>query len=67
MDISAHTILLARRPRHQALNRLLIELGLIAVKDSPIGKRCGRRDREGRIVEAYGFDLSPLAQRIAAF
>ncbi len=53
--------------RTKALNRLLIELGLIAAKDSPNGKRYGRRDREGRIVEAYGFDLSPLAQRIAEF
>ncbi|MDR3484343.1 MAG: plasmid replication protein RepC [Bradyrhizobium sp.] len=53
--------------RTKVLNRLLIELGLIAAKDSPNGKRYGRRDREGRIVEAYGFDLSPLAQRLEEF
>ena len=53
--------------RTKALNRLLIELGLIAAKDSPNGKRYGRRDRDGRIVEAYGFDLSPLAQRLEEF
>ena len=53
--------------RTKALNRLLIELGLIAAKDSPNGKRYGRRDRDGRIVEAYGFDLSPLAQRFEEF
>ena len=49
------------------INRRLIELGLVTMKDSPNGKRYGKRDPKGRIVEAYGFDLSPLAQRIAAF
>src|SRR3954464_4451335 len=43
----------------KALNRSLIEAGLITMKDSPNGKRYGRRDHDGRIVEAYGFDLSP--------
>ena len=51
----------------KALNRALIEAGLITMKDSPNGKRYGRRDRKGRIVEAYGFDLSPLAARHAEF
>lgn len=49
------------------LNRHLIELGLITMKDSPNGKRYGRRDTRGRIVEAYGFDLSPLAARYQEF
>ena len=49
------------------LNRQLIELGLITMKDSPNGKRYGRRDARGRIVEAYGFDLSPLAARYQEF
>ena len=49
------------------LNRYLIELGLITMKDSPNGKRYGRRDARGRIVEAYGFDLSPLAARYREF
>jgi len=53
--------------RVKALNRLLIELGLVAAKDSPNGKRYGRRDRDGKIIEAYGFDLSPLAQRLEEF
>jgi replication initiation protein RepC len=48
-------------------NRRLIELGLVAMKDSPNGKRYGKRDPKGRIVEAYGFDLSPLAARHAEF
>src|SRR5271170_7586201 len=49
------------------LTRCLIEAGLITMKDSPNGKRYGRRDARGRIVEAYGFDLSPLAIRHAEF
>jgi replication initiation protein RepC len=49
------------------LNRCLIEFGLITMKDSPNGKRYGRRDARGRIVEAYGFDLSPLAARYQEF
>jgi replication initiation protein RepC len=53
--------------RTKALNRLLIELGLLTAKDSPNGKRYGRRDHTGKIVEAYGFDLSPLAQRMDEF
>jgi replication initiation protein RepC len=48
-------------------NRRLIELGLVAMKDSPNGKRYGRRDPKGRIVEAYGFDLAPIAARHAEF
>jgi replication initiation protein RepC len=53
--------------RTKALNRALIEAGLITMKDSPNGKRYGKRDGKGRIVEAYGFDLSPLAARHAEF
>jgi replication initiation protein RepC len=49
------------------LNRCLIEAGLVTMKDSPNGKRYGRRDPKGRIVEAYGFDLSPLAVRHGEF
>jgi replication initiation protein RepC len=49
------------------INRRLIELGLVTMKDSPNGKRYGRRDPKGRIVEAYGFDLSPIATRHAEF
>jgi replication initiation protein RepC len=51
----------------KTLNRYLVELGLITMKDSPNGKRYGRRDRQGRVVEAYGFDLSPLFTRMAEF
>jgi replication initiation protein RepC len=51
----------------KAINRRLIELGLISMKDSPNGKRYGKRDPKGRIIEAYGFDLSPLAARYSEF
>ncbi len=47
--------------------RRLAEIGVIAFKDSPNGKRWGHRDAEGRIIEAYGFDLSPLSARAEEF
>jgi replication initiation protein RepC len=53
--------------RTKAINRALIEAGLITMKDSPNGKRYGKRDAKGNIVEAYGFDLSPIAARHAEF
>src|SRR3954465_11291049 len=40
----------------KVLNCALIEAGLITMKDSPNGKRYGKRDGAQRIVEAYGFD-----------
>jgi replication initiation protein RepC len=49
------------------INRRLIELVLVTMKDSPNGKRYGKRDPKGRIVEAFGFDLSPIAARHAEF
>src|ERR1700761_6753194 len=50
------------------INNQLIELGLVTMKDSPNGKRYGRRhEQTGRILEAYGFDLSPIAARHAEF
>ena len=53
--------------RVKAINRALIEAGLITMRDSPNGKRYGRRDARGNIIEAYGFDLSPIAARHAEF
>ena len=50
------------------INRRLIEFGLVTMKDSPNGKRYGRRhEKSGQIIEADGFDLSPLAARHAEF
>ena len=53
--------------RTKAINRALIEAGIITMKDSPNGKRYGKRDAKGNIIEAYGFDLSPIAARHAEF
>ena len=55
---------LAALKRHA---RRLAEVGVISFKDSPNGKRWGKRDDDGFIVEAYGFDLSPLAARAEEF
>lgn len=51
----------------KTLFRLAQELGLMEIHDSPTGKRYGRRDAEGRVTHAFGFDLSPLACRLAEF
>lgn len=47
-----------------ALTRL-IELGVIAAKDSANGKRYARIDRHGEITDAFGFDLSPILNRLS--
>ena len=40
--------------------RKLAALGLMLPKDSPNGKRYAIRNRAGTVVDAYGFDLTPL-------
>lgn len=49
--------------RVKALNRALYEAGVFVIRDNEQGKRYGRRGPDGRIIEAFGFDLSPLALR----
>ncbi|WP_257313579.1 plasmid replication protein RepC [Shinella pollutisoli] len=39
----------------------LVEAGLIFRRDSANGKRYCRRDESGRVEDAFGFDLAPLA------
>lgn len=51
----------------QRHTRRLCEAGVISMKDSPNGKRWGKRDDDGQIIEAYGFDLAPLAARTSEF
>jgi len=47
---------------------LLFDLGLIAMRDSGNGHRWGQRDGpQGRITQAFGIDLSPLAARYEEF
>ena len=53
--------------RVKALNRALFEAGILVICDNEQGKRYGRRGPDGRIIEAYGFDLSPLALRYDEF
>lgn len=43
----------------------LIELGVIAAKDSANGKRFARMNRHGEITDAFGFDLSPILNRLS--
>jgi replication initiation protein RepC len=60
------TLGLGRRQVQNVLNAL-IRAKLITPVDSPTGRRWGHRDTTGKIVEAYGFDLSPIALRHAEF
>jgi replication initiation protein RepC len=53
--------------RVKHLNRQLFEAGIFVIRDNEQGKRYGRRGPDGRILEAYGFDLSPLALRYDEF
>jgi replication initiation protein RepC len=43
--------------------RALIELRLVIPKDSPNGKRYAIRDEAGTVVDAFGFDLTPIYAR----
>jgi replication initiation protein RepC len=53
--------------RLKHLNRALFEASIFVIRDNEQGKRYGRRDANGKILEAYGFDLSPLALRYDQF
>lgn len=56
------------RRQVQYLIRALVDQRLVVPVDSPTGRRWGRRHPvTGKIVEAYGFDLSPLAVRYGEF
>lgn len=45
----------------------LVDAGLVIRRDSPNGKRYARRDSDGGIAQAFGFDLTPLLARGAEF
>lgn len=60
LSIRAHGIAGATLRRHLAL---LVEAGLIIRKDSANGKRYARKDDDGSIEHAFGFDISPLLMR----
>jgi replication initiation protein RepC len=46
---------------------ILVEAGIVIRRDSPNGKRYARKGRDGRIAQAFGFDLSPLVARAEEF
>jgi len=60
LSVRAHGITGTTLRRHLAA---LVEAGLISRKDSANGKRYARKDRQGGIEDAYGFDLAPLLAR----
>ena len=51
----------------QGLTRAAVKAGLVHMRDSGNGKRYGYRGDQGEILEAFGFDLSPLAVRYDEF
>lgn len=53
--------------QRKAVVRAALDAGYVRLRRSPNGKRWGHRDRQGRIADAFGFDLSPLAERMAEF
>ncbi len=57
--------------QRKVIVRAALDAGFIRLRRSPSGKRWGHRDKggrgAGRIVDAYGFDLAPLAERMAEF
>lgn len=60
LALRAHGMAGATLRRHIAV---LVQAGLITRKDSANGKRFARKDSNGEIDTAYGFDLSPLLAR----
>ncbi|ATU95944.1 hypothetical protein BLM14_29945 (plasmid) [Phyllobacterium zundukense] len=60
LSMRAHGMAPVTLRRHLAA---LVEAGLIIRRDSPNGKRYVRRDQEGDVKTAFGFDLTPLVVR----
>ncbi|MCM2458864.1 replication initiation protein RepC [Rhizobium sp. CG4] len=58
--LRAHGMAGATLRRHLAI---LVESGLIVRKDSANGKRYARKNNQGEIENAFGFDLAPLLAR----
>jgi replication initiation protein RepC len=56
--------------QRKVIVRAALDAGFMRLRRSPTGKRWGHRDkggRQGHILDAYGFDLAPLAERTAEF
>ena len=50
--------------RHLAV---LVDAGIVVRRDSPNGKRYARKNNEGAIEKAFGFDLLPFVARAEEF
>lgn len=55
------------RTQVKTIIRQARDMGFVNIRESANGRRYGFRDDRGHIVEAYGFDLSPLAARFDEF
>ena len=64
LSLRAHGMAPATLRRHLAV---LVDAGLIVRRDSPNGKRFARKDGEGEVEIAFGFDLAPLVARADEF
>jgi len=56
--------------QRKVIVRAALDAGFMRLRRSPTGKRWGHREkggRQGRILDAYGFDLAPLAERTEEF
>ena len=63
-NVNLQDVLDIGRTQVKTLIRVALEHGLLEMDESPNGQRYGYR-KEGKIAEAYGFDLTPLAARAA--
>ena len=45
----------------------LVDCGIIRRRSSPNGKRYAHHDASGNVIDAYGFDISPLIERMQEF
>jgi len=69
-DVELEDRLCVGPSQRKALVRAALDAGYVRLRRSPTGRRWGHREKtgyEGRILDAYGFDLTPLAERMAEF
>lgn len=64
LGLRSHGMTPATLRRHLSA---LVGAGLVIRRDSPNGKRYARRDGQGDVETAFGFDLAPLVARAAEF
>ncbi len=64
LALRAHGMTETTLRRHLAA---LVGAGIIIRRDSPNGKRYARKDEDGEVETAFGFDLSPILARAGEF